>query len=62
MKVTYKGGHPLRFISMDSGVKIIKPEETFEMTDELYNAEYKDNPLFEGSKGKKSKEINEGAE
>ena len=55
MKVKYTGVIPIKFVSIGSYTGILKPNDEFELSDDIYNAEYKDDNRFEAGTKKKVK-------
>ena len=62
MQVTYKGTYPIKFLS-EGFCGVVKPGDSIEMTDELYNKEYKNDARWQGgssyTRKKYKKEIEE---
>lgn len=55
MEVKYLGAYPIKFISIEGGAKLVNPGDTFEMSEELYSTEYKDDQRYEKITKKKIK-------
>jgi len=47
MIVKYKGTFPIKFVSMKGFSGVIAPDKTFEIDNETYNSEYKNDNRFE---------------
>jgi len=55
MNVKYTGVIPIKFVSIGSFTGILKPNDEFELSDDIYNSEYKEDDRFEATTKKKVK-------
>ncbi len=56
MKVRYIGFYQIKFASVGGFSGVLQHNDVFEMPDEMYNSQYKDNQCYEPVKAKKIKE------